>query len=351
MVGASESASVAPAGPGGAPRVRMRDVARLAGVSHQTVSRVLNDHPKVARETRERVAEAIRQLDYRPSSSARALTTGRSRTLGVIMFGVTDYGPAVTLQSISQAAESAGYFLNTVVLRALDRRTIVHAIDRLTGQGVDGLITIAPQTSLGRALQGMPHRVPMIALDDSLDVSVPVVAPDEFGGASKAVEYLLQLGHRTVWHVAGPQDWIAAQERLRGWRETLSGAGAPVHQPASGDWSAASGYQAGQVLARDPKVTAIFAANDQMAQGALLALHEAGRRIPEDVSVVGFDGTPDSAYLVPPLTSVRPDFAEAGRRCLALMLDLLESGPGPRARTIVPTDLVVRSSSAPPPQG
>jgi DNA-binding LacI/PurR family transcriptional regulator len=351
MVRATESAAPGPKAPGGSARVVIKDVARLAGVSHQTVSRVLNDHPKVARETRERVADAIRQLDYRPSSAARALTTGRSGTLGVITFAITDYGPAVTLQSISQAAESAGYFLNIVVLRALDRRTILQAIDRLTGQGVDGLITIAPQTSLGRALVGMPHRVPMIALDESQDASVPVVAPDEFGGAAKAVEYLLQLGHRTVWHLAGPQDWIAAQQRLRGWREALVRAGAPVHEPASGDWSAASGYQAGQALARDPRVTAIFAANDQMAQGVLLALHEAGRRIPEDVSVIGFDGAPDSAYLVPPLTSVRPDFAEAGQRCLALMLDLLKSGGGPRARTIVPTDLVVRRSSAPPPQG
>jgi DNA-binding LacI/PurR family transcriptional regulator len=330
-------------------RVVIQDVARLAGVSTQTVSRVLNDHPKVARGTRERVVDAIRQLDYRPSSAARALKVGRSGTIGLITFAVTDYGPAVTLQSISQAAESAGYFVNTIVLRSLDRRTILHAVDRLTGQGVDGLITIAPQTSLGRALQGMPHRVPIIALDNSLDASVPVIAPDEFGGAAKAVEYLLQLGHSSVWHLAGPQDWFAAQERLRGWRETLLRAGVPVHDPASGDWSAVSGYQAGQVLARDPQVTAIFAANDQMAQGALLALHEAGRRVPEDVSVVGFDGAPDGAYLVPPLTSVRPDFAEAGQRCLTMMLELL-SGAAPQARTIIPTDLVVRRSSAPPPR-
>jgi DNA-binding LacI/PurR family transcriptional regulator len=330
------------------PRAVIRDVARLAGVSHQTVSRVLNDQPKVARATRERVVDAIRQLDYRPSASARALTTGRSKTLGVITFAVTDYGPASVLQSISQAAEEAGYFMNTVVLRALDKRTILHAVDRLTGQGVDGLVTIAPQLSLGRALLGVPHRIPMIALDDSLDDSVTVVAPDESGGARKVVEYLLQLGHETVWHLAGPQDWIAAQERQKGWQAALQRAGAPVYEPLRGDWSAESGYRVGQILAKNRKVRAIFSANDQMAIGLLLALHEAGRRVPEDVSVVGFDGTPEGAYLFPPLTTVRPDFAETGRRCLELMLRLIASAEVPRGRSLVPTDLVVRRSSAPP---
>jgi DNA-binding LacI/PurR family transcriptional regulator len=337
-----------PQGPVLAPRAVIRDVARLAGVSHQTVSRVLNDQPKVARATRERVVDAIRQLDYRPSASARALTTGRSKTLGVITFAVTDYGPASTLQSISQAAEEAGYFLNTVVLRALDKLTILQAVDRLTGQGVDGLLTIAPQLSLGRALLGVPHRVPMIALDDSLDDSVTVVAFDERGGARKAVEYLLQLGHETVWHLAGPEDWIAAQERENGWRTTLQRAGAAIHAPLRGDWSAESGYRVGQILARDKNVRAIFSANDQMAVGLLLALHEANRRVPEDVSVVGFDGLPEGAYLFPPLTTVRPDFVETGRRCLSLMLRLIASADVPRGRSLVPTDLVVRRSSAPP---
>jgi DNA-binding LacI/PurR family transcriptional regulator len=325
-------------------------VARLAGVSHQTVSRVLNDQPKVAKATRERVLDAIRQLDYRPSSAARALTTGRSRTLGVITFAVTDFGPAAVLQSISQAAEQAGYFLNTVVLRALDRQSIVSAFDRLSGQGVDGIITIAPQVSLGRALLGIPHRVPLVALDDSFDDTVAVVAPDEAGGARQAVSYLLQLGHRTVWHIAGPRDWIAAQERLKGWEATLAAAGAPACPPIFGDWSAASGYQAGRSLARNDEVTAVFAANDQMALGSLLALHEAGRRVPDDVSVVGFDGTPDSAFFVPPLTTVRPAFVDAGHSCLAVMLELLDEDPRrrPHSRTIVPTELLVRRSSAPP---
>jgi DNA-binding LacI/PurR family transcriptional regulator len=333
------------------PRAVIRDVARLAGVSHQTVCRVLNDQPKVAPDTRARVVDAIRQLDYRPSSAARALKTGRSRTLGVITFGVTDYGPSAVLQSISQAAEEAGYFVNTVLLRALGKRAILDAVDRLTGQGVDGLITIAPQRSLGRALLGVPHRVPMIALDDSLDDSVSVVATDEEGGARKAVEHLLHLGHRTVWHLAGPQDWIVANERQKGWQDALTEAGATVHEPLRGDWSAASGYQAGQALARNESVTAIFAANDQMALGLLLALHEAGRRVPADISVVGFDGSPDGAYFVPPLTSVQPDFVATGRRCLALMLDLIASGDRPRERVVVPTSLVARRSSARPSLG
>jgi DNA-binding LacI/PurR family transcriptional regulator len=326
-------------------RAVIRDVARLAGVSYQTVSRVINDQPKVASETRARVVEAIRQLDYRPHSAARALTTGRSRTIGVITFGVTDFGPSAVLQSLSQAAEEAGYFLNVVVLRALAKQAVLDAIERLTGQGVDGLITLAPRRSLGAALLGVPHGPPMIALDDSLDDSVAVVATDELGGARTAVEHLLQLGHKTVWHIAGPADWIVANEREKGWERTLMDARATVPQPLRGDWSAASGYQAGLILASAGSATAIFAANDQMALGALLALHEAGRRVPDDVSIVGFDGTPEGAYFYPPLTSVQPDFAATGRRCLALMLELISSSGQHNDRIVVPTSLVVRQSS------
>jgi DNA-binding LacI/PurR family transcriptional regulator len=340
--GASASASDR-----GQPKARavIRDVARLAGVSYQTVSRVINDQPKVAPETRARVVEAIRQLDYRPHSAARTLTTGRSRTIGVITFGVTDYGPSAVLQSLSQAAEEAGYFVNVVVLRALGKRAILDAVERLSDQGVDGLVTLAPRRSLGAALLGVPHGPPMIALDDSLDDSVAVVATDEAGGARTAVEHLLQLGHMTVWHIAGPTDWIVADERQQGWRQALEDAGATANEPLRGDWSAASGYQAGVLLASTQTATAIFAANDQMALGALLALHEAGKRIPGDVSVVGFDGSPEGAYFHPPLTSVRPDFAETGKRCIELMLDLISSGSNRRERVVVPTSLIVRRSS------
>ncbi|HEY8729363.1 MAG TPA: LacI family DNA-binding transcriptional regulator, partial [Acidothermaceae bacterium] len=297
-----------------APRVHIRDVARAAGVSHTTVSRVLNDHPSVIRETRQRVLDSIRQLNYRPSSTARALATGRSLTFGVIIFDATQYGPAATLNGIGAAAREAGYSINVAVLRSSADGSAQDAIDRLAGQGVDGIIVIASEMSVARTVADTRHRVPMVGLNDSFDVKVPAVKVDESGGGRQATQYLLQLGHATVWHIAGPTDSISAAGRVAGWMSALQTARAPVPTNLIGDWTAASGYRRGLELARLPEVTAIFAANDQMALGVLHALYEVGRRVPEDVSVVGFDDVPEAAYYQPALSSVRPDFAEVGRQ-------------------------------------
>jgi DNA-binding LacI/PurR family transcriptional regulator len=156
----------------------------------------------------------------------------------------------------------------------------------------------------------------------------------------------LSLGHQTVWHVAGPTDWLEARQRTAGWRRTLEEAGAEVPPPLPGDWSARSGYDAGRVLARMPDVTAIFAANDSMAVGIMRAFHEAGRPIPGAVSLVGFDDVPEAAYYSPPLTTIRQDFGEVGRRSLALLLDQIEAGSRPAQRHVVETTLVVRDSTA-----
>ena len=329
----------------------MADVARIAGVSKQTVSRVFNDQPRVRGETRERVLSAARQLGYRPNSAARALITGRTRTLGVIASDATSYGPAATLHAINVAARDAGYFVSAVPLRATDHGSVLDAVERLTSQGVDGIITIASQKTVARALADTPHRVPMVTLDRSLEEHVPMVTVDEEQGARRATEHLLHLGHRTVLHLAGPADWIAAEERATGWRTALEAAGAPVIAPLTGDWSAESGYAVGRELAARAEATAVFAANDQMALGLLLALAEAGRRVPRDVSVIGFDDIPEAAFMIPPLTTVRHNFAEIGRRCMALMLRQLGAPAHSWVRTLVSGELIVRSSSGPPPRG
>jgi DNA-binding LacI/PurR family transcriptional regulator len=334
------------------PRKRrpvMSDVARLAGVSHQTVSRVINDSDHVRAETRERVELAMRQLGYRPNSVARALVTGRSRTLGVVSFDTTLYGPASTLYAIERAAHEAGYFITIASLEALDRPSVMDAIERLRVQGVEGILVIAPQVSATQALMQAPAGIPLVAVEAGPQDVVPVASVDQFAGARRATEHLLQLGHRTVHHIAGPDDWLEAQARVAGWRAALAAARAETPEPLVGDWSARSGHEHGERLAADPDVTAIFSANDQMALGALRALHEAGRRIPSDVSLVGFDDIPEAPYFTPPLTTVRQDFNEMGRRGLRLLLDAIgtpDAGLPPHLE--VAPELIVRSSSGPP---
>jgi DNA-binding LacI/PurR family transcriptional regulator len=326
----------------------MADVAKLAGVSHQTVSRVINNSEHVRAETRERVLEAMRLLEYRPNSVARALVTGRSRTLGVVSFDTTLYGPASTLFAIERAAHEEGYFVSIISLKSLDRPSVMSAVERLNSQGVDGILVIAPVVAATHALPHLPPDVPIVAAEAGPDDAVPVVVVDQFAGAATATRHLLELGHRTVRHIAGPQDFLEAQQRIAGWRTTLEEAGAEVTPPLVGDWSPRSGYELGRRLMEAPDVTAVFVANDQMALGLLRLLHEQGRKIPQEVSVVGFDDIPEAAFFTPPLTTVRQDFLEMGRRSLHLLLEEIASDGRGTRRVTVPAELVVRASSAPP---
>lgn len=329
----------------------MADVARLAGVSKQTVSRVLNEHPAVRPGTRETVLDAMRTLGYRPSRSARSLASGRTRMLGVLSFDAARYGPASILTAINTAAQEAGYLVSSIALESADHATVVEAVDRLSAEGADGVIAIAPQRWVGRALAETDLSTPLVVLENALGDDTPLITGDSRTGARKATEHLLGLGHSTVWHIAGPDGWTSADHRRASWQATLEAAGADVPPPFTGDWSADSGYELGRRLARRREVTAVFASNDQMALGLLHALHESGRSVPGDVSVVGYDDIPEAAHLLPPLTTVRTDFAEIGTRSLRLLLDRID-GPGerPRVDTVVPVDLVVRASSGPPPR-
>jgi DNA-binding LacI/PurR family transcriptional regulator len=325
----------------------MTDVAKLAGVSHQTVSRVINGSPQVRPATRERVLAAMAELDYRPNSAARALVTGRSQTLGVVSFDTTLYGPASTLYAIERAAHDAGYFIMTVSLEALDRESVLSAIERLRLQGVDGILVIAPLKGAGEGLVDLPRGLPLVAVEAGPADEMPVVAVDQIAGAQLATRHLLELGHPTVAHIAGPPDFLEAGLRIEGWRAALAEAGAEAPPVLAGDWSPRSGYALAQQLLRDGKPSAVFVANDQMALGALRALHEAGTEIPRQVSVVGFDDIPEAQYFTPPLTTVRQDFAEIGRRSLALMLEMMDAdGNGPPSPAMVVPELILRASTA-----
>jgi DNA-binding LacI/PurR family transcriptional regulator len=324
----------------------MTDVAKLAGVSHQTVSRVLHDSPHVRRNTRDRVLAAIRKLDYRPNPVAQALVTGRSRSLGVVSFDTALYGPASTLLGIEEAAHDRGYAVSIASLRSLNRASVVGAVQRLRDQGVDGVVVIAPQRAAVDALLHLPKEVPVVAVEAGPDDSVPVVAVDQFGGAAAATRHLLELGHRKVWHIAGPEDWLEAEQRIEGWRSALRATGVAEPPLLRGDWSARSGYDLGEHLLAQAGVTAVFVANDQMALGLLRRLHEAGRETPGEISIVGFDDIPEAAYFTPPLTTVRQDFAEVGRSCLHLLLAQIDKRSRSWSRVVVPPELVVRGSTA-----
>ncbi|HEY1511560.1 MAG TPA: LacI family DNA-binding transcriptional regulator [Solirubrobacteraceae bacterium] len=328
----------------------MSDVGRLAGVSHQTVSRVINGSQHVRPETRERVLAAMRELDYRPNSVARALVTGRSNTLGVVTFDTTLYGPAATLYGVERAAHEAGYFIIAASLKAMDRSSVPEAIERLRRQGVDGILVITPQEQSAEALLHAPSGdTPLVAVEAGPTQAVPVVAIDQVAGAAAATQHLLDLGHETVWHITGPPDFLESQQRVHGWRTTLERAGAEVPSPLVGDWSPRVGYELGRQLSADRSITAIFVANDQMALGVLRAMDEAGRQVPAQLSVVGFDDIPEAPYFSPPLTTVRQDFDEMGSRSVRLLLQMLETGRPVTAGPGAEPQLIVRSSTAAPP--
>jgi DNA-binding LacI/PurR family transcriptional regulator len=338
------------------PRARLRapvmsDVGRLAGVSHQTVSRVINGSPHVRPETRARVLAAMEELGYHPNPVARALVTGRSKMLGVVSFDTTLYGPASTLFGIERAAHEEGYFISVASLETLSRASVLDAVDRLRRQGVDGILVIAPHAEAGEALLDAPSDVPLVAAEAGPASGAAVVAVDQVAGAVSAARHLLDLGHRTVWHIGGPSDWIESARRCDGWRTTLEAAGAEVPEPLVGDWSPRAGYELGRELTQDPAVTAVFVANDQMALGLLRAMHEAGRTVPGEVSVVGFDDIPEAAYFLPPLTTVRQDFIEMGRRSLRMLLRTIETGRRASAESLVPPELIIRASTGPAPDG
>ncbi|WP_403023080.1 LacI family DNA-binding transcriptional regulator [Salinibacterium sp. GXW1014] len=323
------------------------DVARLAGVSHQTVSRVVNDHPSVRPATRKRVEDAIRQLRYRPSTNARALVTRRSRTIGVITTGSPDYGPSATLQALTEASRSARYTISITSMLQADPVSMRAAVETLLSQSIEAMVLIAAHRGALDAIQGLDLGVPLVAVDSSARPGFHSVSIDQFEGARLATQHLIDLGHREIVHLAGPQHSMDATERERGWRAALSHAGLVAHAPLEGDWTPRSGYEIGLQLAASRGFTAIVGGNDQMALGAMFALKERGIRVPEDVSVIGFDDIPEAAFFTPPLTTMHQDFAGLGGDIMTRLLELLDDGDLPDAQAPHVPGLVLRHSTAP----
>ena len=329
----------------------MTDVALLAGVSQKTVSRVINNAPNVSADVRERVDAAIANLGYRPNPAARALVTQRTRVIGIVTPGTALYGPSAQLFGIERAAWQAGYSVVIVSTADSSEQEAVRAIDRIIELGVDGVVLAAPVATDG-LVAGALRNLPAISVGDPMtgEFACPAVLPDQHSGARQATEHLLTLGHATVWHVAGPDPWQAAIARAEGWRAALRRAGAPVHEPLVGDWTARAGYRAGLELAERPDVTAVFAANDQMATGLMRAFNERGRQIPRDVSIVGFDDAPDSEFLMVPLSTVRQDFTAITHRAVTELVHAMAGEEFHRGIIQIPVDLVIRASSGPAPR-
>jgi len=326
---------------GRAPSIR--DVARLAEVSHQTVSRVLNDHPSIREETRQRVLRAMEALQYRPNRAARALVTSRSHTIGVLSASTAEYGPARAIAAIEDAARELGYTVNTANLASQTSEAIADAIEHLMLQAIEGLVVIAPQVRVFDVLAGMAIGVPFVSLQ-STGAQDERLAVDQIAGAHMATRHLVDLGHREIIHLAGPQDWIEAEARMRGFLDAISDADIRTHPPILGDWSADFGYFAGRELLRRRDFTGVFAANDQMAIGFMHAVRDAGLDVPGDISIVGFDDIPLAAHVWPPLTTIHQDFRQVGRRAVALLLRAARHESAGEPEPIVP-ELVVRDSS------
>lgn len=333
--------------PGGG--VSIADVARLAQVSSMTVSRVINDSAPVNSGTRQRVLQAMTALNYRPNAAAQALSSGRSKTIGVVTMEGAVEGPNSTLAGIEQDARKLGYAVTVSILQRPTPDSIANAVADLQQRSVAGIVLSAPHTGLDDS-RIPPMRVPMVAVE-GLEGGTPVVAVDQKLGARLATDHLIGLGHTVVAHLAGPKNRLEALEREAGWRGALRSAGLKPGAMLRGDWSPRSGYELGRRLLHRGSPTAVFAANDQMALGLLRLLHEERVDVPGELSVVGFDDLPEAGFLTPSLTTVHYDFYDLGRLTLRRLLADIDQPERrtPAERVVMAPSLVVRESSGPPP--
>ena len=321
------------------------DVAKLAEVSHQTVSRVLNGHASIRPETRERVEAAMKSLGYRPNRAARALVTSKNNMLGFLVSDNGLYGPAGMLYAMEREARNAGYFAISIAIRYDDPESWREGIEHLKNLGVEGIAVIALKSeAMEKVLTAFP-RTPMVAIDTEDVPQVRAVGIDNRSGAVLATQHLIDLGHRSILHIAGPEYSAEARARREGYEQTMKQAGLSA-QVLQGDWSADTGFKLGVDLNLElAGVTGIFAANDHLCLGLLKALRMRTIDVPGRVSLIGFDDVPESTYFVPPLTTVRQDFNRLGESAMEILLGEL-SGQSVRTKVSVQPELVVRESTA-----
>ena len=323
----------------------MQDVAKAASVSPQTVSRVANGSNAVRPETRQRVEAAMAKLGYRPNYAARALKHGKFKDVGVVLFNMLTYGNARILGGIADAANSNGYAITMQSFGRNRERTLHAAIERMKQLPVDGVIAVMEEHVTDFSEFRPPKELPVVIISEDPANYCPTIDADQYGCSAAVVDYLLSKGHKTVYHIAGPSSSRAAESRAQGWHDTLDQLGLRSPPTYMGDWEADSGYQAGLELAHDPEFTASYAANDQMAYGAMLGLQAAGKRVPEDVSIVGVDDSLSGTIPRLSLTTMRMKFNDIGREAFFMTKRLCEGLRVPSGvKTVVPAELVERGS-------
>ncbi|QHC72658.1 LacI family DNA-binding transcriptional regulator [Rathayibacter sp. VKM Ac-2805] len=325
----------------------MADVAERAGVALKTVSRVVNGETYVSDAVREKVQFAIGELGYRPNRAAQSLMRKRSGVMGIVAYGSPLYGPSMSLLGLAEAVKRRGLMPSLITTEANDHAEIQNAIGRLIDMGVDGVLIAEPVVDMD--FEGANHgSTPIVVVGGRALQTSPTAGTSIRSGAHQAVEHLLQLGHQTVHHLAGAPNWYATQARIDAWREVLEQSGRDIPAIVAGDWTPASGYEAARALLAE-KPTAVFVANDHMAIGLLKACHELGVRVPEDLSIVGFDDVPEATYLTVPLTTVRVDMT---RNMADAVDELLRRIDGDDASvSIAPqinAELMVRETTARP---
>jgi DNA-binding LacI/PurR family transcriptional regulator len=328
----------------GRKSVVIADVARVAGVSVPTVSRVLTGAAKVSPEKFERVQRAIEELNYRPSSAARALVHGRSEMIAIVAGDTSRYGYAMTIRGIELAARASGYVVLIVVLEGTEEEVVQPAIDLLLSQPLAGIVALQFDTKGVNAVKRLPSWIPLVAVSGSRPHGISHAEIDELAGGEKLTDYLLDLGHRTVHHVSIPETGDE-NGRTSGWRRALERRGIEPPQIVRATWEPQSGVAIGRDLAGDPSVTAVFCGNDEIAMGVMKGLAESGKSVPGDVSVVGFDNHPLSELWTPALTTIEQDFVDLGRRAFEMLLARVE-GRTADDSTFSPR-IVIRDSAGP----
>ena len=325
-------------------KANIYDVAKLAGVSHQTVSRVLNNHSSLKPATREKVEKAITELSYRPSNAARQLVTSQSRLIGVLIAEADLYGPASILNAMEKVARLEGYSLISIAVSADSRESWREAIDQLRNLDIDGVITIALPSEIVKEIENSLDGAVIVIVDSEPSKKFDVVNMDNVYGATLATQYLIDAGHTEILHVTGPENGYEADKRKVGYETTMKNAKLKP-EVIVGDWSIAKGFEAGVKVSKMKKrPTAVFCANDHLALGMMKAFNEAGIDVPGDISIIGFDNIPESGYLIPALTTVGQNFDEIGNNAIEKMLLQLREGSKKEAVMIKPA-LVLRSST------
>lgn len=323
----------------------MADVAEIAGVSHQTVSRVLNNKGIVRPETRERVLEAIRETGYRRNETARALATNRSKVIGIITPTFVHYGPATTLLSLQLAANDIGYIVSVATLYEFSPESLRHALDQFLSQNVAGIVVIAPVTQIAHELENVDLPVPTICIASAWITPhsrLTRIGVEQRGGVHALIGHLAASGCRTIGHIGGPVEWFDALEREAAWRDAMASHHLEFGPILRGDWTASSGYTLTRGLLEGSLPDALFVANDQMALGALHACAEAGVGVPETLRIVGYDDEDTSAYLTPSLTTVKQNFQQLGSEAIAALIRISQ-GEAVSDRTL-PAELHIRTS-------